>query len=63
MTVYGIPSARSTSGTARLNGTWAGIKVLPQSYNPMLMAILAPGAVITLGLLMALMNLLKERKQ
>lgn len=45
------------------NGTWAGIKVLPQSYNPMLMAILAPGAFITLGLLMALMNLLKERKQ
>jgi electron transport complex protein RnfE len=45
------------------NGTWYGLRIMPASYNPMLMAILAPGAFITLGLLMALMNLLKERKQ
>ena len=44
------------------NGTWAGIKVLPSTYNPMLMAILAPGAFITLGFLMATMNMLKEKK-
>lgn len=45
------------------NGTWAGLRVMPHSYNPMLIAILAPGAFITLGLLMATINMLKERKQ
>ncbi len=45
------------------NGSWYGMRIMPASYSPMLMAILAPGAFITLGLLMALMNLLKERKQ
>ncbi|MCK9557268.1 MAG: electron transport complex subunit E [Candidatus Cloacimonetes bacterium] len=43
-------------------GTWLGIKVTPQTYDPMLMAILAPGAFITLGFLMALINMLKEKK-
>jgi len=37
--------------------------VMPHSYNPMLIAILAPGAFFTLGLLMATINLLKGRKQ
>jgi len=36
--------------------------VMPTSYEPMLVAILAPGAFITLGFLMALMNMLKEKK-
>jgi electron transport complex protein RnfE len=45
------------------NGTWAGMRVMPHSYNPMLIAILAPGAFFTLGLLMATINLLKGRKQ
>lgn len=45
------------------NGTWAGMKVMPDSYNPILMAILAPGAFITLGTLMATINLIKEKKQ
>lgn len=44
-------------------GTWAGMRVMPHSYNPMLIAILAPGAFFTLGLLMATINLLKGRKQ
>ncbi|HOZ02118.1 MAG TPA: electron transport complex subunit E, partial [Candidatus Syntrophosphaera sp.] len=26
------------------NGTWAGMRVMPHTYDPMLMAILAPGA-------------------
>ena len=45
------------------NGTWAGLRVMPHSYNPMLIAILAPGAFITLGLLMATINMLKGRIQ
>ncbi len=44
------------------NGTWLNIQVLPKSYQPMLVAILAPGAFITLGFLMALINLIKERR-
>jgi electron transport complex protein RnfE len=44
------------------NGTWLNIRVLPATYSPMLVAILAPGAFITLGFLMALMNMLKEKK-
>ncbi len=44
------------------NGTWLKIHVLPSTYEPMLVAILAPGAFITLGFLMAGMNLLKGRK-
>ncbi len=43
-------------------GTWFGMRVTPLSYDPMLIAILAPGAFITLGFLMALMNMLKEKK-
>jgi len=44
------------------NGTWLDFRVLPKAYNPMLVAILAPGAFITLGFLMALINMLKARK-
>lgn len=44
------------------NGTWLNIKVLPETYNPMLITLLAPGAFITLGFLMALMNMLKEKR-
>ena len=42
-------------------GTWMGIKLMPGNYEPMLVAILAPGAFITLGFLMGLMNMLKKR--
>ncbi|HNW25123.1 MAG TPA: electron transport complex subunit E [Candidatus Cloacimonas sp.] len=44
------------------NGTWLNIRVMPNTYDPMLITLLAPGAFITLGLLMALMNMLKEKK-
>lgn len=43
-------------------GTWLSIPIMPKTYDPMLVAILAPGAFITLGFLMALINMLKERK-
>lgn len=43
-------------------GTWLNIRVMPANYDPMLIAILAPGAFITLGLLMAIMSMIKERK-
>lgn len=45
------------------NGTWLSIRVMPKTYNPVLMAILAPGAFITLGFLMAGINLLKKEKK
>ncbi len=40
------------------------IPILPEAYiqSPMLVAILAPGAFITVGFLMALINLLKKEK-
>jgi electron transport complex protein RnfE len=44
------------------SGTWLKMAVMPKSYDPMLVAILAPGAFITLGFLMALMNMMKEKK-
>lgn len=40
-------------------GTLLGFSILPSSYQPVLIAILAPGAFITLAFLMALVNLLK----
>lgn len=43
-------------------GTLLGIRMTPLTYDPMLIAILAPGAFITLGFLMALMNIFKEKK-
>jgi len=44
------------------NGTWLNIRVMPETYDPMLITLLAPGAFITLGLLIGLMNMLKEKK-
>ncbi len=43
-------------------GQFLGMNVLPAGYiqQPMLVAILAPGAFITLGFLMALMNIIKK---
>ncbi len=41
-------------------GQLLGYNVLPQSYQPMLIAILAPGAFIVMGLLMGLLNLKKK---
>ncbi len=61
----GFTLSLSLVGTIREiigTGTWFGIRVTPLTYDPALIAILAPGAFITLGFLMALMNMLKERK-
>lgn len=41
-------------------GTFFGFRILPSAYKPMLVAILAPGAFITLGLLKGLLNIVKK---
>ena len=41
-------------------GQFLGFNVLPASYKPVLVAILAPGAFLVMGLLMSLMNLKKK---
>jgi len=43
-------------------GQFLGFNVLPASYQPMLVAILAPGAFITLGFIMGVINLLKKKE-
>lgn len=45
-------------------GQWLGMNVMPMAYikSPMLVAILAPGAFIIMGLLMGLINILKKRQ-
>ncbi len=44
------------------NGTLMGFPVLPGGYQPMLVMVLAPGAFLTLGLLLGLSNWLDMRK-
>lgn len=44
------------------NGTFYGIKVLPTAYEPSIIMILAPGAFITLGILLACLNQFKINK-
>jgi Na+-translocating ferredoxin:NAD+ oxidoreductase subunit E len=41
---------------------WNGIRLMPHNYDPMLIAILTPGAFITLGLLMGLINMLQKKR-
>ena len=41
-------------------GQFLGFNVLPVTFKPMLVAILAPGAFLVMGLLMGLMNLKKK---
>jgi electron transport complex protein RnfE len=43
------------------NGTIAGVKVI-EHYEPVLMMILAPGALLTLGLLIGLSNLIRLKR-
>lgn len=45
------------------NGTVFGIAIMPASYQPALIMILAPGAFITLGILMAVFNQMKINKR
>ncbi len=42
-------------------GQFLGYQVMPLSYKPVLVAILAPGAFLVMGLLMGLMNLKKTK--
>jgi Na+-translocating ferredoxin:NAD+ oxidoreductase subunit E len=46
-------------------GQWLGMSVMPASYSqsPMLVAILAPGAFIIMGLLMGLINILNKGRR
>ncbi len=44
-------------------GQLLGHQVLPQTYKPMLVAILAPGAFFTMGLLKGLLNLVTNKKK
>ncbi len=44
------------------NGTWFGIPVAPGGFEPVLLMMLAPGAFITMGLLLALFNWRDEVK-
>jgi electron transport complex protein RnfE len=44
-------------------GTWFGMQVMPESFSPAVIMILPPGAFITLGLLMFIMNLISMRKK
>lgn len=43
-------------------GTLFGFKIMPSFYNPALIMILAPGAFFTLGILMAIIQALRAKK-
>ena len=53
-----ISSVREILG----NGTWAGFSVMPEAYQPALMFILPSGGFLTLGIILGVINLLKERR-
>jgi len=44
------------------NGTWLGIPVFPDSFQPAIMMILAPGAFITIGYLIAFLNWIENKR-
>ncbi len=54
-----IATAREILG----NGTWLGMSVLPSNFEPVLLMMLAPGAFITMGMILALFNWLDDRKE
>jgi Na+-translocating ferredoxin:NAD+ oxidoreductase subunit E len=54
-----IASIREILGT----GALLNIHLLPASYKPMIVAILPPGAFITIGLLMGLLNIIQNKKK
>ena len=45
------------------NGTILGFRILPEAYEPMMMAIQPPGAFILLGLLIGIVNFLSRKKK
>lgn len=56
LTIIGV--IREVLGT----GEFFGKMIMPASYTPAMIMILAPGAFFTVGLLMALLNVLKAKK-
>lgn len=50
-----IASVREILGA----GTWFGIQIMPDSFKPAILFIMAPGAFLTLGFLMAAVNKLR----
>jgi len=54
-----IASVRELLG----NGTMFGIALLPATFEPAILLILAPGAYITFGLLLGIVNAIVERAQ
>ncbi|MFH0883043.1 MAG: electron transport complex subunit E [bacterium] len=44
------------------NGTWLGISVTPVGFEPVLLLMLAPGAFITMGLVLGFVNWMDQRK-
>lgn len=44
-------------------GSWLGYQIMPESYQPILVLVLAPGAFFTLGFLLAAMNVLNGLKK
>ena len=53
-----IASVREILGTGKI---W-DLVLLGETYNPVLLAILSPGAFITLGLLIGLFNLIEKKR-
>ncbi|MDD3426471.1 MAG: electron transport complex subunit RsxE, partial [Aminobacterium sp.] len=54
-----LGSIRELLGT----GTVFGMSLLPATYNPALIMILAPGGFLTLGMLMALINFINMKRK
>jgi electron transport complex protein RnfE len=44
------------------NGTWLGNPVMPESFQPATLMVLAPGAFITIGYLIALLNWIEKKR-
>ncbi len=44
------------------NGTWYGISVTPSGFEPVLLMMLAPGAFLTMGLVLGFVNWMDQRK-
>jgi electron transport complex protein RnfE len=53
-----IASVREILGA----GTWCGLRVMMSGYQPATIFILPAGAFLTFGIILGVMNLLKERK-
>ena len=44
-------------------GTWCGLHILPSGYQPAIMFILPAGGFLTLGIILGVINLIKEGKK